>query len=227
MTAMDRSLRLAIAFVLAALAAAYAAHALQPRLESPSFPNTKLEAVIPEAFGDWRIDRSIVPIQPDPGALAAIEAIYSDTLARTYVNSRGQRIMLSLAYGRRQNDSVRLHQPEGCYSGQGFAVSKAQSAVLDVGEHRLPVRRLVATLSPRIEPITYWMVVGGVPAVSAMQAKLAQLRFGIRGYIADGLLFRVSSISADEPTAYAIQDAFVRELVAAVDPRFRPGILGS
>lgn len=224
---MDRSLRLAIAFVLAALAAAYAAHALQPRLESPSFPNTKLEAVIPEAFGDWRIDRSIVPIQPDPGALAAIEAIYSDTLARTYVNSRGQRIMLSLAYGRRQNDSVRLHQPEGCYSGQGFAVSKAQSAVLDVGEHRLPVRRLVATLSPRIEPITYWMVVGGVPAVSAMQAKLAQLRFGIRGYIADGLLFRVSSISADEPTAYAIQDAFVRELVAAVDPRFRPGILGS
>jgi EpsI family protein len=223
----DRTLRIAIGFVLAALLAAFAAHRLQPTREAPSFPNAKLEAVIPEAFGDWRLDRSIVPIQPDPGALAAIEAIYSDTLARTYVNSRGQRIMLSLAYGRRQNDNMRLHQPEGCYSGQGFAVSKGHTAVLDLGERRLPVRRLVATLAPRIEPITYWMVVGGVPALSAMQAKLAQLRFGVRGYIADGLLFRVSSISANEGAAYELQDAFVRDLVAAVDRRFLPGILGT
>jgi EpsI family protein len=224
---MDRSLRAAIAFCLAALLAAFAAHQLQPTREAPSFPNAKLEAVIPEAFGDWRIDRSIVPIQPDPAALAAIEAIYSDTLARTYVNSRGQRIMLSLAYGRRQNDNMRLHQPEGCYSGQGFAVSKAQTAVLDVAERRLPVRRLVATLAPRTEPITYWMVVGGVPALSALQAKLAQLRYGIRGYVADGLLVRVSSISANEGAAYDLQDAFVRDLVAAVDKRFLPGILGA
>jgi len=224
---MDRTLRLAIVFALAALLAAFAAQALQPTREAPSFPNAKLEAVIPEAFGDWRIDRSIVPVQPDPGALAAIEAIYSDTLARTYVNSRGQRIMLSLAYGRRQNDSMRLHQPEGCYSGQGFAVSKPLTAVLDIGARHLPVRRLVATLAPRTEPITYWMVVGGRPALSAMQAKLAQLRYGIRGYFADGLLFRVSSISADEGAAYELQDGFVRDLVAAVDQRFLPGILGT
>lgn len=223
----DRSLRLAIAFALAALLAAFAAHALQPTRERPSFPNAKLDTVIPETFGDWRIDRSIVPIQPDPGALAAIEAIYSDTLARTYVNSRGQRVMLSLAYGRRQNDNMRLHQPEGCYSGQGFAVSPSRVAVLEVGARHLPVRRLVATLSPRIEPITYWMVVGGAPVLSPLQAKLAQLRYGMRGTIADGLLFRVSSISADADAAYAVQDGFVRELVASLDARFLPGILGT
>lgn len=224
---LDRTLRIAVAFACAALLAAFGAYALQPTREAPSFPNAKLEQVIPDAFGDWRVDRSIVPIQPDPGALAAIEAIYSDTLARTYVNSKGQRIMLSLAYGRRQNDNMRLHQPEGCYSGQGFAVSRPQTAMLEVAERHLPVRRLVATLSPRVEPITYWMVVGGTPALSPLQAKLAQLRFGVRGYIADGLLFRVSSISADEAAAYALQDGFVRELVAAVDPRFLPGILGA
>jgi EpsI family protein len=223
----DRTLRIAIAFVAAALAAAFATRALEPTREAPSFPNAKLETVIPERFGDWRIDRSIVPIQPDPGALAAIENIYSDTLARTYINSQGQRIMLSLAYGRRQNDNMRLHQPEGCYSGQGFAVSRAQLGVIAVGTRQLPVRRLVATLSPRIEPITYWMVVGGVPALTAMQAKLAQLRFGIRGYIADGLLFRVSSISGNESAAFELQDAFVRELIGSVDPRFLPGIVGT
>jgi EpsI family protein len=226
MKRVDASLRAALAIAALAVLTALAARAMTPTRESPSFPSTKLETVIPAAFGEWRIDTSIVPVAPDPSALALIESIYSETLARTYVNGRGQRIMLSLAYGRRQNDSMRLHQPEGCYSGQGFAVTKPVAGTLEVGERQLPVRRLVATLAPRNEPITYWMVVGGTSALSQFQAKLAQLRFGMRGYVADGLLFRVSSIGNDEAAGYRLQDAFVRDLIGAVDPSYRTGLLG-
>ena len=78
-----------------------------------------LEAMIPARIGDWRIDTSIVPIEPSPEARALLEKIYSQTLSRTYINSAGQRVMLSIAYGGNQNDSMKVHQPEVCY-GAGF-----------------------------------------------------------------------------------------------------------
>ena len=48
-----------------------------------------LEKQIPEAFGDWRIDTSIRPVLPDPGLQAMLDVLYSQTLARTYVNAAG------------------------------------------------------------------------------------------------------------------------------------------
>lgn len=58
-----------------------------------------LEIIIPVKFGDWEIDKSIVPLQVDAETQAKLDKIYNQTLSRTYVNSLGDRVMLSVAYG--------------------------------------------------------------------------------------------------------------------------------
>jgi hypothetical protein len=59
----------------------------------------ELERLIPLGFGDWKIDTSLVPVKVDPALQASLNKIYNQTLSRTYINSQGQRIMLSIAYG--------------------------------------------------------------------------------------------------------------------------------
>ena len=56
-----------------------------------------LEILIPSRFGDWKIDESIIPLQVDAETQAKLNEIYNQTLSRTYVNSLGERIMLSVA----------------------------------------------------------------------------------------------------------------------------------
>ncbi|MDQ2779690.1 MAG: EpsI family protein, partial [Pseudomonadota bacterium] len=121
-------------------------------------PPIKLATQIPEAFGDWKIDRSIVPVLPDPGLQAALDVLYSQTLARTYVNSYGQRMMLSIAYGSDQsNEATAVHRPEFCYSAQGFRVQNLGKEFWQIGLSKVPVAHLVASLGQRVEPITYWV----------------------------------------------------------------------
>lgn len=71
------------------------------------------------------------------------------------------------------------------------------------------------------------MVVGGRHAITQFQAKRAKLAFGLRGYIPDGLLFRVSSIDRDTSEGFQLQDRFVRDLLAAVPPAARGGFIGA
>lgn len=185
-----------------------------------------LENLIPRAFGGWKIDSTVTPLIANPEQEALINRIYDQTLTRTYVNAEGQRIMLSIAYGGDQSDTMQVHKPEACYPAQGFQILKNASDVFKTGEAEIPVRRLVATMGPRIEPITYWTTIGDTVAVGGIKWKLQQLKFGLTGKIPDGLLFRVSSIQADEQTAYAAQDQFTRDLLRALSPEGRKRIVG-
>lgn len=217
----------AAAYAAICVSGAVSASVMTPTREIAVFGEAQLEDLVPKAFADWRVDTTIVPILPDPSTLAALDRIYSQVLSRTYIDSQGNRIMLSLAYGRRQNDTMRLHQPEGCYRGQGFSVRMLGADAIDLGDRELPVMRLQTALGNRDEPVTYWMVVGGRHAITQFQAKRAKLAFGLRGYIPDGLLFRVSSIDRDTSEGFQLQDRFVRDLLAAVPPAARGGFIGA
>src|SRR4030065_72730 len=75
-------------------------------------PKIDLEVLIPKTFGDWKIDETIAPLIANPEQEAMINKIYNQTLTRTYVNPKGERIMLSIAYGGDQSDSMAVHKPE-------------------------------------------------------------------------------------------------------------------
>ena len=126
--------RVAVLVALMAMAAV-AGETLRPtnRLSETKTPIV-LEKQVPEAFGEWRLDTSIRPLVPDPGLQAMLDTLYSQTLARTYVNAKGERVMLSIAYGSDQsNEATAVHRPEFCYSAQGFRVKVVDREVINIG----------------------------------------------------------------------------------------------
>jgi EpsI family protein len=186
-----------------------------------------LETLFPRSFGDWVVDDRM-PVQlVSPDQAAVLNAIYNQTLSRTYVNRKGDRIMLSVAYGGDQSDATRAHRPEVCYPAQGFQMVSQDTAALQLSGHDLPVRRVVAKLGGRTEPITYWIMVGETPSTSGTNQKLAQLRYSVRGVIPDGMLVRVSSIDLDKQRAFAIQEKFVSQLIDAIPAEARPRVVGT
>lgn len=189
-------------------------------------PKIDLETLIPKQFDGWKIDETVVPLIANPEQEALINKLYSQTLTRTYINSRDERVMLSIAYGGDQSDSMAVHKPEICYPAQGFQILKNTTGTFSTGAGEIPVKRLLAIQGQRIEPITYWTTVGDTVAVNGFKWKLNQLKYGLTGKIPDGLLFRISSIQTNEGAAYQMQDNFSRALLDALTPEGKKRIIG-
>jgi EpsI family protein len=186
-----------------------------------------LGAMVPKSFADWQVDPSIVPIEPSPDLKAVIDKIYQQTLSRSYVNSNGDRVMLSIAYGGDQSRSMAVHKPEVCYTAQGFLIVKEAMDDMASRFGAIPVKRLVAEMGPRIEPITYWITTGDQVTRDGLAWRLTQLRYGLTGTIPDGMLFRVSTISKDDRASYAIQDKFSNDLLTTLNVKDRGRLIGN
>jgi EpsI family protein len=185
-----------------------------------------LASLIPERFGDWQADQGGAAAIVNPEVAASLNEIYSQTLSRTYVNGRGERIMLSIAYGDNQSRQLQVHRPEVCYSAQGFNVAELDKQVLQTGVGAIPVMQLVAQQGGRVEPITYWVLIGQKVVRGNIEQGVARLGYGLSGVIADGLLFRVSTISASKQDAYAIEQAFVSSLMESIPAAQRKRLIG-
>lgn len=227
-TPMKKSLVSAvIAAVLMASAAALATVMTPTRKIVDTLPKLNLEATIPEQFGEWTLDRRAVGGVVNPQQTELLNKLYSQILSRTYYNAQGYRIMLSIAYGEDQRDGNQLHYPEVCYPAQGFQVTSNHKGMLSTGLGQVPVKRLETNLSQnRYEPVTYWTTIGSQALTGGTEKKLAEMKYGLRGEVPDGLLFRVSSIDRDSAAAFAIQQQFVDQMLAAIPSEVRPRIAG-
>lgn len=187
-----------------------------------------LEQVFPATFGDWRIDTSLVPLEIDPELQAKLNRTYNETLARTYTDSAGNRIMLSVAYGGDQSsDSTQVHRPEFCYAAQGFVLTPAQDSLYRFDSRALQLRELVAHQGRRNEPISYWVTIGDRSTVPGFGRKIAQIEYGLMGKVPDGMLVRVSSINDDNSAAFVRQRRFIQDLYLAVPGAYRDRVFGS
>jgi len=218
-----------IAFVVAALmfAASVGAMVARPTKKlAEDRPNISLEAMVPTQFGDWKEEplRHMEVVNPETQAL--LDKLYTEILSRTYVNSSGYRIMLSLVYGSDQRGSLQAHKPEVCYPAQGFKLEKNEPGRLVTSFGDIPVRRLFSHLGARHEPVTYWFAVGGEAVMGTTQKRMVDLRYFLTGRIPDGLLFRVSSIDRDVARAHQMQDQFTNQLLQAASPADRKRLSG-
>jgi EpsI family protein len=216
-------------FVLLALmlASAALAAAMRPTVSlADERTPINLKAMVPHAFGDWQeqIDQSNQVVNPQQKQM--LDTLYSETLSRTYVNRAGYRIMLSIAYGKNQSDALQLHKPEICYPAQGFRLLAKQAGTLDLLGRPITAIRLATDLGLRVEPITYWTVVGDHVTKSGIDKKLTEMRYAVRGKIPDGMLVRVSSIDKDTDSAHAIQNQFAAQMVNAIAPEHRMRFAG-
>lgn len=185
-----------------------------------------LEAMIPGSFGDWEIDSSAETLMVNPEVNETINKLYSETLSRTYTNTQGERVMLSIAYGRDQKKDLQVHRPEICYRSNGFSISELTKTFVDTTIGRVPVMRLVAKQGARNEPITYWIRVGDSLTRGWFEQKVALISYGLTGEVPDGLLFRVSTISSDEQESYRVQQIFLTALLQAVKSEDRHWLVG-
>jgi EpsI family protein len=188
-----------------------------------------LAAEVPSQFGDWVQSPYGVQSVVNPQQQEAIDAIYNETLARIYIHKpTGRTLMLSLAYGKDQSRNTQLHPPEACYGGNGFRIDRLAPVDVDVGLLKLPVMRMDAVMGVRHEFVTYWMRVGEQPARGSYQRNLLRMQYALKGYIVDGLLFRVSEITRAKPDdTYALQDRFMRDLLAAMPRDKLHGYIGT
>jgi EpsI family protein len=208
---------------------AYAAESFKPHERlSLSKPPINLDQQVPAVMRGWVVDPSIVPLQPDAGLQSKLDSLYSQLLARTYVNENGQRVMLSIAYGADQSsESTAVHRPEFCYSAQGFRVRSAGRKQLKFGATPIEVQRLIAHMGSRLEPITYWVTLDERASLPGLDRKLDQLRFGLRGQIPDGMLLRVSTVGLNQEQSFAVQENFLSTLFGAMSPAIRARYFGS
>ncbi len=185
-----------------------------------------LEAMVPTQFAGWREQPNAAMHIIDPELQATIEQIYTEVLTRNYIGPGGERIMLSIAYGRDQRDGLQLHLPEVCYPAQGFRLKDIEEVPLDLPGGTITVRRMSTQLAQRFEPVTYWTVVGEHVTTGGLSKKLVEMRYSLFGLIPDGMLVRVSSIDRDTERAYRIHAEFAAAMVAAIAAEHRPRFAG-
>jgi len=207
--------------------AAGAAFALKPTRGYDGTAGFDLERIIPGSFSDWIIDPGVVPIVPAPDVQANLDRLYSQLVSRTYVNARGERMMLTVAYGGDQSDALKAHRQEVCYAAQGFEIRHASHERLRIREKTIAVTRMLAVRGARSEPVTYWFTMGDRVVLSRLERLVVQLKFGLSGRIPDGMLVRVSSISASPARAFTGHEEFMRALIGAMRAGDVHRLLGS
>ena len=213
---MNARLRASVAVVLM-VAASLAAVFMRPT-QLLKDPNLDLNTLIPAKFGDWVIDPNIIPIKPTPDVQANLDSIYDQIVARTYVNSKGERMMLSVAYGGDQSDALKAHRQEVCYTAQGFTIRSLSHGNLNYSGVEIPVTRMHAVMRQRSEPVTYWFTMGDNVVLGRVERMLVQVKYGLLGKIPDGMLVRVSSIDGNAKSAWVDQQAFVTAMATGMGP---------
>lgn len=209
----------------AMLACAASAYVLRPTPMPQG--DVRLEAMIPTQFGEWTLDPSVIPIAPTPDVQANLDKLYSQLVSRAYVNPRGERVMLVVAYGGDQSDSLKAHRQEVCYQAQGFTIRDVRRDALTLAQGTVPLVRVHAQNRQRSEPMSYWFTMGEHVAIGHAERLFTQIAYGLGGRLPDGLLVRVSSLTADPATAYRSQDGFIQALLAAVPEPVRVRLAGT
>jgi EpsI family protein len=190
----------------------------------PEFKN-----VVPTQFGDWVEDQDAgAGFVIDPQQQEALANLYTQIVSRTYLHKpTGRRIMLSLAYGDIQTYARQLHRPEACYSSQGFRIENLHGEKMQAIGRPISVYRMTAHAGGRLEQVTYWIRIGDrVISGPPTALNLERMKMGLKGYVADGLLFRISELAGDAGSSNPLQDRFINDLLHALGPAQQAMLIG-
>jgi EpsI family protein len=209
------------------IAGAAGAYALTPRNRLNLLGEKKLEDLVPLEIGRWTVTPSNAMILPEATEGSLADQLYSQQVSRLYVSDQDIPVMLVIAYGDTQSDTLQLHRPEVCYTAVGFEIrNSAAVSVPLVDPVALPARQLVAWSDDRQEPILYWTRIGDFLPRSGGEQRRMKLRTEMMGYVADGVLVRLSTVGEPTPAVFAALQRFTQAMLQETDPRGLPALLG-
>jgi EpsI family protein len=181
-----------------------------------------LDRLLPTRFGPWHeMPTALVPVEPfDRSSDEAAAETYDAIATRTFRDPDGTQVMLTLAYGRLQEQESKIHRPELCYFSQGYQVDNVTK--LSVGT--VPAVSFTATAPGRSETVVYWIRVGDTISVSRWQTRAALLRMATRGIVPDGVLVRASiaSPSPASPAQLAVNRAKLTSFLSSATGALSP-----
>ncbi|WP_136161656.1 exosortase-associated protein EpsI, V-type [Sphingomonas flavalba] len=209
----------------ACLVAAGSAHALRPRDRMSLVHGRKIADAIPESFAGWRkMDSNAIIAPESDNSLAA--KLYSEQVSRLYVLDERNYVMLLIAYGDTQSDTLQLHRPEVCYPAFGFQVSDSTRTEVALAPGlSVPGRRLTASTPDRVEHISYWTRIGEYLPVDGNEQRVMKLRTAFQGRIPDGVLVRLSNGLTDANAATELNERFAAAMVRAMRPDMRAALI--
>jgi EpsI family protein len=209
------------------VAAAAGAWALTPRERLNLLGSKKLEDAVPLKIGPWSVTPSNAVVLPDAAEGSLSARLYDQTVSRLYTSDTELPVMMVIAYGSTQSDQLQLHRPEVCYTAVGFEITGAQKVQVPLLPGvTMPARELVARNNERVEPILYWTRVGDYLPASGNEQRLMKLRSEMRGYVADGVLVRLSSVGEPSPELFGALQRFAREMLAQTYRPVLPALVG-
>lgn len=209
------------------VAAAAGAFALTPRERLNLLGDKKLEKAVPLQIGAWSVTPSNAVVLPEAGQGSLTARLYEQTVSRLYTSATEIPVMMVIAYGSTQSDQLQLHRPEVCYTAVGFEITSARKVSVPVSPTAsLPARELVARNNDRVEPILYWTRVGDFLPASGNEQRVMKLRSEMQGYVADGVLVRLSTIGEPSPELFDALQRFAREMLAVTYPAALPALVG-
>ena len=209
----------------ACLATAATAEAMRPNKRVALLGDQQLENGIPKSFGQWKARESDGVIAPQSeDSLAA--KLYNQTVARVYEGPDGGLLMLLVAYGNTQSDTLQLHRPEVCYPAFGFEVTASRPTALPMANGVVvPGRNLIARAPGREERISYWTRIGEFMPIDNDEQRRMRFRTALAGIIPDGVLVRISNTVTDEKAGFALNARFAADLMQAVPPSYRAALV--
>ncbi len=174
---------------------------------------------------DWQLDRGSRVLVTNAVLDEKLESAYSDLLSETYRNADNKKVMLSVAYSDNQRNGLAVHSPEACYPAQGFKILERKQFPMTLNDGKqITVRYMKTQRGNRIEPLVYWTIAGEHLYRNNLEKKQLAIEYAMDNIIPDGLIFRVSTIEADEKVALAAITDFIRDfhdsLAETEQPRF-------
>ena len=189
--------------------------ARQPVAERPLISPARFNGWVPTNFGGWALVGSSGVVLPPPDTLSG--RLYDDLVTRVY-RGPGADVMMLLAYNNRQDGVLQVHRPEICYPVGGFTLTQTKRLAVGALGRQVPANVFTATSPDRIEQVIYFTRLGNSYPRTWAEQRLAVVKQNLAGQIPDGVLMRVSLLSADESAAIATLQAFIRAFVAACAP---------
>lgn len=197
-----------------------------PRRGARQLNDRELDTIVPERIADWRFSTASGLILPPQDQLS--RALYEQLLTRVYVTEAAKpSVMLAIAYSSVQEGRLQVHRPDVCYPAAGFTIASNELVRVDVGPGlSIPARFLVADRGSRRECVLYWTRIGPSLATGWSQQRWIMATANLQGYIADGLLARLSVISSDISGARQELELFLRAMLLKTDPAGQQLLIG-
>ena len=210
----------------ALLAVSGLAFARTPKARYPKLSDRRFEDLFPKSFGDWKTLPVSELVLPPESELA--NKMYEHILTRSYVNKAGVVIMFLAAYNSVQLNNVQLHRPEVCYYASGFSIDMSKPLDISLGaNHVVAARAVRATQGSRVENIVYWTRIGEEMPQSWAAQRVSMTKANLEGYLADGLLLRMSVINPNSDLATAQMEGFVKDMLSHSGAETRRLLVGN